>query len=205
MGDRLVRVGAISGIVAIAWFLVANTVAGWFRPGYSWVAQPNSDLGRGPHWWLFTATLGIFAVLIATFGLALSRVVRSAMSEPRRRKARASLLFAAVGALMGAVFSEYRPGDTQVWHGILHGLGFALLMLGTIVAEYLMATGLANAPFSPRLTVYTRISATVSIVLLVANFTPPVATDIGGLLQRILLAQTFAWHVVIGARMLRLR
>jgi hypothetical membrane protein len=201
MNERLIRAGAIAGIVAIAWFLAGTAIAGGLRTNYSWVAQPASDLGRGPHWWLFTVVLGFFALLIAVFGLALSQVVRNAMSGRRRRAARASLLVAAGGAAIGAVFSEYRPGDTAVWHGILHGLGFALLMLGTIVAEYIVAPGLARRPFSPGMTIYTRISATVSLLLLLVDLIPTVATDTGGLLQRILLVQTFAWHIVVGARL----
>jgi hypothetical membrane protein len=172
MNERLIRAGAIAGMVAIAWFLAGTAIAGGLRTNYSWMAQPASDLGRGPHWWLFTVVLGIFALLIAVFGLALSQVVRNAMSDRRRRAARASLFVAAAGAAMSAVFSEYRPGDTPVWHGILHGLGFALLMLGTIVAEYIVAPGLAQRPFSPAMTIYTRISATVSLLLLMADLTP---------------------------------
>lgn len=200
MNERLIRAGAIAGMVAIVWFLAGTAIAGGLRTNYSWVAQPASDLGRGPHWWLFTVTLGIFAIFIAAFGLALSQVLRDAMNDRRRRAARASLLVAAVGAAMGAVFSEYRPGDIAVWHGLLHGLGFALLMLGTIVAECIVAPGLAQRPFSPGMAIYTRISATVTLLLLMADLIPTVAMDTGGLLQRILLIQAFTWHVVVGAK-----
>jgi hypothetical protein len=52
------------------------------------------------------------------------------------------------------------------------------------------------------MTIYTRISATVSLLLLLlVDLIPTVATDTGGLLQRILLVQTFAWHIVAGARL----
>lgn len=201
MNDRLARVGAIAGMIAIPWFLAGTAMAATWRPGYSWVTQPASDLGRGPHWWLFTVVLGTFAVLIAIFGVALSRVVGDAISNRRQRAARISFLVAAAGAAMGAVFSEHRPGDIVVWHGVLHGLGFALLMLGTIVAEFIVAPGTSQRPFGPRMTIYTRLSAGASLILLAADLVPTVASDNGGLLQRILLLQTFAWHMVAGARM----
>jgi hypothetical membrane protein len=109
VNDRLIKAGAIAGMVAIPWFLAGTAVAGSWRAGYSWVAQPASDLGRGPHWWTFTVVLGIFAVLIAVFGIALSQVVRDAMSDRRRRAASAALLAAAAGAAMGAVSASIGP------------------------------------------------------------------------------------------------
>lgn len=204
MGERLTRLGGIAGMAAIVWFFVGLVFAAALRPGYSHVAQAGSDLGRGPHWWLFTGTLEGFALLLAVFAVALTRMLHGQSGSRRYRWARVAFAASALGAAMGGAFSEYRPGDKAVWHGLLHGLGFALLMTGAICGQLAVGPILRRLPGWRALGNWALFSAPFTAVLLIASFAlPTVVPGIGGLLQRILLAVAFAWHAVAGYRLSR--
>jgi hypothetical membrane protein len=204
MGDRVIRAGAVAGTVAIGWFLAGTTLAGLLRPGYSMLAQPASDLGRGPLWWLFSVVLLGFAVLLVVFGIGFARWLPAELGVPRRRAIRAWLLVAAAGAACGAVFAEFHQGDRVIWHGILHGVGFLALLSGTIVAGWLTGAGLRRVPSTWSFGRWTHVSASVTSVLLVVDLVvPEVVPGIGGVLQRVLLLAAFSWHIVAGAYMLR--
>ncbi len=198
------RIGGLAGIATIVWYFTGLTLVAALRPGYSHLTQPGSDLGRGPHWWLFTILLEGFGLTLALFAVGLHHTLRGQVPAPVLARARLFFLLAVCGVATAGVCSEYRAGDTAIWHGLLHGAGFLLLMGGTIAAQWHLAPHLRTLPGWHRLGAYARISAPVTTLLLIADLTLPSALPgTAGLFQRILLAWAFAWHLTTGIHLLR--
>ena len=198
------KIAGIAGIATIVWYFIGLAIVAALRPGYSHLAQVGSDLGRGPHWWLFTILLEGFGLALALFAVGLHHALHGRVPDPHLTRARLFLLLAAAGVAMAGVCSEYRAGDTAIWHGILHGIGFLVLMGGTIAAQWRLAPALRNLPGWRPLGTYARISAPATTLLLIADLTLPSALPgTAGLFQRILLAWAFGWHLATGIHLLR--
>lgn len=199
-----IRIGGIAGIAVIVWYFAGLTVVAALRPGYSHLSQPGSDLGRGPHWWLFTLLLEGLGLALALFAIGLHDALRLRLPDPRLNQARVFQLIAASGVAMAGICSEYCPGDTAIWHGLLHGAGFLMLIGGTIAAEWRLGAILRHLPGWRALGLVASISAPATALLLIADLTLPSALPgTAGLFQRILLAWAFIWHLATGIHLLR--
>ncbi len=62
-----------AGIVGPVLFVLAFTIAGALRPGYSPVRDVVSDLGAGPGSWLQNANFAVFGVLLLAFAAGFRR------------------------------------------------------------------------------------------------------------------------------------
>jgi hypothetical protein len=167
----LLRTAGVAGLLMLPLFAATVVVLTWlewdFLHGLGWtvvhahdVNYPSSlargDLGRVQS--LNFAVLGLLTVLFAR-GLR-TQFVR------RRSGVAASGAFgaAALGGLL-SVFPTDLPGEPATWHGLLHGVGFVLLMLGNPVA---------NAPAAILVTValfpFDQVSFYAAIVVMLAYY-----------------------------------
>jgi hypothetical protein len=122
-------VGRITGGIALAGtgimvlFMAALHV---LRPDLSPLSEPMSFYGPGPYGYLFTISLGGFAVALAALAVGLQVATPP---EARSTFGTAFVGVAAVGAAVAAGFQADLPGAAHTTHGILHGLG------GPVVAQ----------------------------------------------------------------------
>ena len=91
------------------------------------------------------------------------------------------------------------PGETDTWHGLLHGIGFLLLMLGLATAFVASGLALRGAPAWKGYWVYSLLNLPLAIA---------VASVLGAFGQVSfygLLTVMLAWFAVLGNRMRMLR
>ena len=104
---------------------------------------------------------------------------------------------AALGALL-SVFPTDVPGEPASWHGLLHGAGFVLLMLGNLVAFVAAGLALRGAPGWGRLWAYSIANPAAAVLVTV------VLAPLDQVAFYATLAVLLAYYSVLGLRMYRL-
>jgi hypothetical membrane protein len=187
--------------------MTAALVSGLLREGYSFAAQPISDLGIGPNAWILNASLigtGLLAVIFALgFRRLLPRLPRQGLATGLL--VTFGLCFAAAG-----VFPEPSPDGPVTIAGIAHFmLGFFIAMSALTVALFLIASGLRKQRGWDRHASYTRVTAwlVVALILLTQLFfnrsSPLFNLGIGGLMEWTLFTTWSIWFMVTGLTLFR--
>jgi hypothetical protein len=202
--DRNLRISGTAGMVMLPVFAGVVVVLRWlewdFLHGTGWTVvhehQVNypSALARGnlgPLQSLKFLMLGVFAVI---FGQGLrTQFVR------RWSGFIATIGLAAVG--LAGLFSAFvtdLPGEPISWHGLLHGIGFLLLMLGSAVTFVASGLALRGAPGWKGYWVYSLINAPLAIAVSAA------LSPFGQVSFYGLLAVLLGWFAVMGVRLRQL-
>ena len=196
----------MAGVIAPILFMVVVTIASLARAGYSQIRDPISDLGNGPRAWMQNANFALFGVLMLCFALAFRRGMGSIIG--RRAVACSALLgLSAIGFLAAAYFrvpDAGAPEATRLRQGMLHGMSFMLIFVPLIVALFLSGSQMLRSRTWRKVGWYSLATGAVAILLvaLILVFARPDSSlPIGGLLTRLLVVQTFAWHGVVGWRL----
>jgi hypothetical membrane protein len=194
---RLLAALALGGPLLL---VVVDVVAGATRPGYSFLAQPVSDLGLGPRAWLLNSALIVCGLAAVALAVALQRIA------PHRVGTTLLALFGACLALAG-VFPEPSPGAPVQVGGILHfvlgffvgltALGGGLLVAGRRLRGW---RGLGRASTACGIAVLVLIPVTF---VFFSPTSPLFAIGIGGLVERVLFLVFCGWMVATAARVLR--
>jgi hypothetical membrane protein len=198
-------VGAGMG-VGPAW-VGAALLAGLMRRGYSFAAQPISDLGIGPHAWVLNTSLILTGSLAVVFGLGFARFA----PRWRRRPVAAGLLATfGIGFAAAGVFHEPLPNGPITIGGILHfGLGFFVAMIALVVALFMIGSALRTEPAWKLHAAFTRAVAWLVIVLMVLTQlffnpgSPLFELGIGGLMEWALFLTWSSWFMVSGHALFR--
>jgi hypothetical membrane protein len=153
-------------------------------------------------------TLGLGTVALA---LALLNAVRCGRSA---KVGAALLAFAGLGIVVAGLArndcsSELAacralPAGELSWHHHVHDLVSALVFVSLVVAQLVLARVFGWDEFWRDLRSYSVVSGTATLVLLVVYGTR-VFGAWNGLVQRVFLAVPFAWIVVVGVHVRRLR
>jgi hypothetical membrane protein len=200
---------AVVGVIAPILFIVVVTIASTLRPGYSQIEHPISDLGNGPGAWLQNLNFAVFGSLLLCFAAAFQRGMRSLMGRKALFLTTGLLALSAIGFIAAAYFrvpAPDAPESIRFRQGMLHGLSFMTIFVPLIVALLLAGSQMLRNLAWRAMGWYSFVTASIAIVLivLITQFADPSSSvPIGGLLTRLLVVQTFAWHVVISWRLLR--
>ncbi|MBA3423096.1 MAG: DUF998 domain-containing protein [Rubrobacter sp.] len=205
MEDRyhIVRRGALAGIAGpliFAAVVVILTVAEYdFLRGLGWhptrrneVAWPSST-ALGPYGWVQVANFVIFGLLMVVFAAGLWR---AAKARGWSRVGPALVFVAGIAWLILGFFKTDRPGAEISFSGIMHGVGFMLLILSMTLAFFTFAWTWRRDPYWRGLRWYSLASGVLLIAVLFI-----LSAFLGQLTDYLFLLLVLAWPVVVGARL----
>jgi hypothetical membrane protein len=200
---------AKAGVIAPILFMVVVTITSLTRPGYSQIRDPISDLGNGPRAWIQNVNFAVFGLLLLCFAVGFHRSLRSVIGRKTLITCTALLVLSAVGFLAAAYFrvpDADAPAAVRVRQGMLHGMSFMLIFLPLIAALFLAGSQMLRGRAWRGVGWYSLVTGAVAILLIVLTIRfadPDSSVPIGGILTRLLVIQTFAWHAVVGWRLAR--
>jgi len=186
---------ALCGVVGPLVFVVAFTVAGFTRPGYSQIHQAISDLGVGPKAWLLNVPLVALGPLLAAFAVGFFQILGPALGDPWRWICAVLVLLPGLGYALAGIFTEAT--------GVLHWVGAnVLITIGSLAGFSVTGLRLRRLPEWRAWGTYSIIASVATLILIAAEFAlwP---TGMGGLLERLLFVELLAWYVVIGGWLFR--
>ncbi len=192
----------LGGVVGPILFVVAFTVDGLLRPGYSPIHQAISDLGVGPNGNLMDAIAGVLGVLWIYFGMSFARIVRPVVGRGWLWLGSAFLTLRGVAFITVAIFTE-APATVHIHSfasiiGLISLLG-AFLAIGIALHRNALWRGWGN---------YSLVACLVTLLLIAVEFlafTPGTLlapARLGGLIERLLYIETLAWYVAFGWRLI---
>jgi hypothetical protein len=203
--QRLLRIGGLAGMLMYPVFTVTVVLLTWaewdFVHGLGWtVLHPHdvnypSSLARGGLGLL--QSLNFLAVL-GVLGLLFARGLRTQFVHRWSGAVGTVALAAVVLSGLLSAFPTDLPGETASWHGFLHGLGFAFLMVGNLVAFLAAGLALRGAPGWERFWVYSLLNAPAAVLALI------VLAPLDQVAFYAAVTVMLSWYAVLGARMYRL-
>jgi hypothetical membrane protein len=202
--NEVTRRLAIGGLVGPIGFVLTFTVAGLLRPGYSPIHQTISDLGVGANRWLVDAALILNGLLIFALVIAVFRSTRTVLSPRSRWLASALLTLSPLGFAVAGIFTE-APSTLAVHWLIGANLGLA----GPVVAFLVTGVLLRRDSRWRAMGTYSLVAGAITLVLVGFMgwvFTPGTAlagARLGGLMERAVVIEVFAWYVAVGWWLLR--
>lgn len=144
--------------------VVAFTVGGVLRPGYSPIHQAVSDLGVGSNPWLLNVPCVLLGVLLTAFATSFFRSLRPALSRRWRWICAVLLACTGLGFAVAAIFTEAPATVAIHWM-----VGMSLLVLGAVAG--FLVTGLALRRDTQWRTwsTYSLVSSLVTVLLIAAE------------------------------------
>lgn len=191
------RLLAAGGVVGPILFVVAFTVAGLVRPGYSPVHQAVSDLGVGPNPWILNVTLVTLGVLLTAFVVGFHRTIGESFGVAGCWTSTALLALPGLGFAWAGIFTEAPATLTLHWV-----VGMPLLALGSMGG--FLVTGLLLRRLSAwkGWSTYSIVNSIVTLAILVFMFSSW-TWGFGGITERVLFIVVLAWYVAFGWRLSR--
>jgi hypothetical membrane protein len=186
-------------------FVLAFTVGGAVRPGYSPVRQAISALGVGPNAWIWNGAAVLTGLLLVCFAAGFLLRMRAVVGPGWRWLSATLLGLPGLGLATAAIFTA--GGSTGLIHWLVGG---NLLFLSPVLA--FLVTGLAlrrDDRWRPWGT-YSLFASLATLLLVVVLFgvsnprTPLGPTRVGGLAERLVMIEILAWYVVLGWQLFRL-
>lgn len=199
---------ALAGVVGPILYVMVFTLAGFLRPGYSPVRQSISALGVGANAWLLNTDAVVFGALLLAFAIGFFLLMQQIIRKGWLITCLVLLILSSVGAINTGLFPAASSTVALHWT-----LGFLLGLL-PLVAVYTIVGWQWRHESNWRgygwYSLATAIGAVVLVVLSFVLLAPRSAsggpaTQVGGLIERVLVLVVFAWHVVIGWRLFTLR
>jgi hypothetical membrane protein len=202
--DPLTRWLALGGVVGPILFVVAFTVGGVVRPGYSPIHQVISDLGVGSNAWLLNVSLVLLGVFLIAFAFSFFRSLRSALSQGWRWVCAVLLFCTGLGFAVAGFFTEAPATVAIHWM-----VGMPLLILGSVVGFFLTGLALRRDAQWHRWSAYSLLASLLTLALIAGMFwvftpgTPLAPARLGGLMERVVFIEILAWYVAVGWRLFR--
>lgn len=200
----LARWLALAGVIGPIVLVVAFTVAGILRPGYSPIHQAISDLGVGPNGWLLDIFAVINGLLLIAFAVGFGISMRRVLSPGWRWSSTILLALPGLGFAIAGIFTEAPATLTIHWV-----VGANLFFIGAPVA--FLVAGLAlrrDARWRGWGTALLIAFAVTAVVIAVTfwSFAPGttvMSQRVSGLMERLAVIEIEAWYVVLGWRLFR--
>jgi hypothetical membrane protein len=201
-GDQTARwLALVGGVINPIAFVLAYTVAGLLRPGYSPIHQAISDLGVGPNGSLLDAIAIVHALLLIVFAVGFALLMRPVLTTSWRWFGVALLVVRGLAQVTTAIFTD-APATVRI-----HSLATIVALLSMMGAFTVSGLGLVRTPQWRAWGTYSLVAALVTLVLVAIEFwaftpgTPLAPAQVGGLLERVLSVEMLAWYVVFGWRL----
>lgn len=203
---RTARWLALGGVAGPVLLVLAFSVAGLLRPGYSPVRQAISDLGVGANAWILNAALLANGVLLLAFVVGFVRTLPPAAGAWSRGLCAGLLLLSPLGFAVAGVFTE-APATLAVHSNV----GANLAFFGAVAG--FLATGLVlrRIPGWRGTGTVSLGAAALTFVLIIVMFagfapgTPLGAAGLAGLLERLVVVEILATYAVLAWRAFRER
>lgn len=195
---------ALGGLVGPIGLVLTFTVVGLLRPGYSPIHQTISDLGVGANGSVVDAALVLNGVLMFALVVAVFRSTRTVLSPRSRWLVSALLTLSPLGFAVAGIFTE--APSTLAVHWLI---GADLAFGGPIVAFLVTGILLRRDRRWRAIGTYSLVAGVISLVLVGFmgwTFTPGTAlaaAHLGGLMERAVVIEVFAWYVAVGWWLLR--
>jgi hypothetical membrane protein len=196
---------ALGGVAGPLLFVLAFTVAGLLRPGYSPIDQAISDLGIDEGAWIVNGSLVLLGLSLIGFAISFYRSIRP--RSPRALRAFSAALLAAVGVGYGVagIVPETNPLHWQ--------LGAPLVYGGATLGFLLAGLLLRRSPAWRGWGTVTLLASLATLVLVAGTFYtfsfyevtsgPAPVGHYGGLMERVLFLEILAWYAAVGWRLFR--
>ena len=201
-GDQTARwLALVGGVINPIAFVLAYTVAGLLRPGYSPIHQAISDLGVGPNGSLMDTIAVLHALLLMAFAVGFALLMRSVLTAGWRWFGVALLVLRGLAQVTTAIYTD-APATVRI-----HSLATLVALLSMMGAFLVIGLGLVRTPQWRGWGTYSLVAALVTLVLVAVEFwaftpgTPLAPARVGGLLERVLSVEMLAWYVVFGWRL----
>lgn len=200
----LLRTGGVAGLLMLPLFAATVVVLTWaerdFLRDLGWTVLHAHDVNYPSG--LARGDLGaVQSVNFAVLGLLTFLFARGLRTQFVHRRpgilARIGFGTAALGGLLSA-FPTDLPGEPASWHGLLHGLGFVLLMGGNLVSSVAAGLALRDAQGWGRLWLYSVASAVAAVLLSI------VLAPLDQVAFYATVVVMLAYYGVLGLRMYRL-
>src|SRR5262245_48227438 len=173
-------------------FLVAFTVAGFIRPGYSQIHQAVSDLGVGSNPWLLNLPLIALGPLLTAFVVGFFQSLGPALGDRWRWICTVLVLLPGLGLAWAGIFTE--APATVLLHWVV---GNTLITIGSVVGFLVTGLRLRRLAEWRGWGTYSIMASAMTLAIIVledALWT----TGIGGLLERLLFLEMLAWYAAFG-------
>jgi hypothetical membrane protein len=200
--DQIARWLALGGVIGPILFVVAFTVGGVMRPGYSPIHQAISDLGVDSNAWLLNVSLVLLGLLLIAFAFGFERSLRPSLSQIWRWVCAVLLACTGLGFAVAGIFTEAPATVAIHWM-----VGMPLLVLGAVVGFFLTGLTLRREGQWRGWSAYTLVASLVTLVLIASMFwvftpgTTLAPARLGGLMERVLFIEILAWYVAFGWRL----
>ncbi|MGH3442364.1 MAG: DUF998 domain-containing protein [Nitriliruptorales bacterium] len=161
-------------------------------------------MGVGEAAWTQNADFLVFGILLLLFAIGFRRVMRDAVGQ--RPATVGGLLIAATG--LGVVGSGVFPAApaTEALHFLA---GFLLAFASAIATTFYIGRKLRGVRGWERSARYSQLTGAGAVALVAFSFvalnpaSPLEEAGLGGLIERLLVIEVFAWHVVMARRLMR--
>jgi hypothetical membrane protein len=191
----------IGGVINPIAFVLAYTVAGLLRPGYSPIHQAISDLGVGPNGWLHDTIAVLHGLLLIAFAVGFALSMRQVLTVGWRWSGAALLVLRGLAQVTTGIFTD-APATVAI-----HSLATIVALVSMMGAFIVIGLGLVRDSKWRGWGTYSLVAALVTLVLVAVEFwafrpgTPLAPAQVGGLLERVLSVEMLAWYVVFGWRL----
>lgn len=196
----------LGGVVGPVAFLVAITVAGFIRPGYSQVHQAISDLGVGSNPWLLNLPLIALGPLLTAFAVGFWQSLGRVLGGRWRWICTVLIALPGLGCAWAGVFTEAPPTTTLHWVVVASDVGDrgtdVLIMVGSVVGFLVTGLRLRRIAGWGGWGTYSIVSSALTLALFGSAFALWTA-GIGGLLERLWFFELLGWYFAFGWRLYR--
>jgi hypothetical membrane protein len=189
------RLLASGGVIGPLIFVVASTIAGFLRPGYSPLHQAISDLGVGPRAWLLNVPLIVMGLLLIACSAAILRTLGPALGDPWRWVCPGLLAMPGLGFAWAGIFTEAPATVTLHWV-----VGMPLVAIGSIAGFLITGIRLRRLDSWRGIGTYSIAASLASLALIMIMF-GTWTLGIGGLTERVFFLEIMAWYVIVGWRL----
>ena len=202
---RYLLAAALAGLVL---YLILDAIAQVLPPYYSPISQAESDLAVGPYGYIMALNFINRGVLSLCFLFGMVLTVYSSETASRRfRRGAYAFAFWSVGALLLAAFPTDVPAAPISWHGAIHfGVAIIAFLGGAIGALYISLGMAENRSISRARGValpFAIVALLLCVVELLSGFAAHgIASNYGGLIERLFLGSVLLWIGLVSAKML---
>jgi hypothetical membrane protein len=183
------------GILGPLIFVVAFTVAGLLRPGYSPIHQAISDLGIGHRPWLLNVPLVVMGAALIACSVGLLRALGPLLGDPWRWICSGLLALPGFGFAWAGIFTEAPATLTLHWI-----VGMPLVGIGAIGGFLATGVRLRRLESWHGIGTYSIAAGLGTLALILAMF-GTWTLGIGGLTERVFFLEILAWYAVVGWRL----
>ena len=189
---RLLTLGGVIGPVI---FVVACTIAGFLRSGYSALHQAVSDLGVGSLAWLLNVSVIVMGLLLIACCAGFLQTLGPALGDPWRWVCSGLLALPGLGFAWAGIFTEAPATVTLHWV-----VGMPLIAIGSIGGFLITGLRLRRMDSWRGIGTYSIAASVASLVLILVMF-GTWTLGIGGLTERVFFLEIMAWYVIVGWRL----